>query len=89
MTSGKPHRDTAWTNDVAHHGSVHRKFIGRPKLWIFGKSGHGPVERGVQVEENADSGCPVVSPMAQRREQCVARELGHKIACEAADGSEA
>ena len=48
----------------------------------------GAVERAVQVDEDARAGRAVVPPLAQRREQRVARQLRHEVAGQPADRAE-
>src|SRR5262249_5721003 len=50
---GKPHRHASGPNDVAHERLPHGTLARRAKLGILGKSGHGLIERAVQIEENA------------------------------------
>jgi hypothetical protein len=71
-----------------HARFAHMEFRTVRELRVFRKSGHWLIESTAQVEEEARTRSTVVPPLAQCLEQGVARELGHKIAGEAADRAE-
>src|SRR5262249_12640197 len=64
------------------------QLLGGAKLRIVRESGDRPVERGLELDEDPRTRCPVMAALAERLEKRATRQLRHEIAGEPADGPE-